>query len=184
MTAAGNSLRDRALALLDDANVEYRVVRHPAIDNVQEGFDRGVVELLGLEPGGIVRNLLVVDTHGNPVLIVTGDEGRVDLKAVKAAAGTTRLSFASPEIMMSALNTELGRVSLFDVLTTTHDNNDADSEEGRPVTVAVSAALQRYAGAIAFPLFSNAESIVFDAGHLVDVLQFLAEQCSIAVVTF
>lgn len=143
-------------ALLDGLRVPHRVVEHEAILTVEEGFRLGVVERIGVPADNIVKNLLLSDTHGGLLLVAAAGATRLDLKAIARGLGTTRLSFAKPEVVAARLGVEPGGVSLFSLL--------AGSADG--VRLVIDDALPALSGEIGFPAGDNTHTVVFAASAL------------------
>ena len=104
-------------AFLDRIGVAHRTLRHPAVFKVEEGR-----EIKAALPGGHTKNLFLKDAKGRLWLVSALGETRVDLKALPAAVGAARLSFASEALLERALGVRAGSVTAFALI------NDARRE--------------------------------------------------------
>lgn len=96
-------MHDRLQALLDRLTLAPKSVRHPPVQTVEEAH----LHYAGLE-GVHTKNAFLKDAKGVLVLVTVPAECRLDMKALPALIGTRRLSFASPDLMRSVLDTEPG----------------------------------------------------------------------------
>ena len=104
------------LARLDDLGVSYDLHTHPPLFTVEDSK-----ALRGDLPGGHCKNLFLRDRKGAMWLIVCLEDRRIDLKALGAALGGARLSFASADRLMRVLGVIPGAVSPFALI------NDTDA---------------------------------------------------------
>lgn len=82
-----------ATRALDAAGVAYRLHAYTH-DPQAERFGEEAVEALGADPARVGKTLVVVDEDGEHRSAVVGVDGRLDLKALAAAAGTKRVALA------------------------------------------------------------------------------------------
>ena len=93
---------------LADHNIEYERHDHPAVFTVEES-DQLVPPL----PGAKTKNLFLRDQKGKRhFLVVVGAHKRVNIKALPAALGSSRLSFGSAGRLKKYLGVEPGAVTL------------------------------------------------------------------------
>lgn len=147
---------DDIARLLDRLGVPHRLVEHEPIHTVDEGFRFGVVTLLGVPAGNIVKNLLITDTHGNLFLVCATADARLDLKAMARTLDTTRMSFAKRQVVIDRLGIQPGGVSLFSLLNPT----------AHGIQLVVDAGLPTLAGDIGFPAGDNRHTVLFPARDL------------------
>jgi Ala-tRNA(Pro) deacylase len=84
---------------------------HPAVFTCEEA------EKLPLMPGAPTKNLFVYDSRTEAhALVVVGHEKQVDLKALKAMLGWSKISFASPERLKKFLGVEPGSVTILGLM--------------------------------------------------------------------
>lgn len=160
-------MNERGMAvkrMMDDLEVPHRVVEHEAIHTLQEGIEEGVAQRLGVPVNHLVKCLLLRDTHGRLFLVVAAGRARIDLKAVAQGVGSSRLSFASPEMMQDTLNAEPGTVSIFSLL---------DNPRARDVRLVVDATVPALDGDIGFHIGDNTRTMLFVASALPRVARAL-----------
>ncbi|MFA9200775.1 MAG: prolyl-tRNA synthetase associated domain-containing protein [Cypionkella sp.] len=94
------------LADLAALDIPYEAHEHPAVFTVAESraLDRGI-------PGAHTKNLFLKDAGGAFWMATVPAEARVDLKALPAAIGSKRVSFAKAEDMRRLLGIEPGSVT-------------------------------------------------------------------------
>lgn len=143
-------------ALLAALHVPYRIVEHDPILTIEEGFRLGVVDRIGVPAGNVVKNLLLADAHGGLLLVAAAGAARLDLKAIARTMGTTRLSFARPDVVTARLGVEPGGVSLFSLLDAAADG----------IRLVVDDTLPGLPGDIGFPAGGNTRTVVFAAAAL------------------
>jgi Ala-tRNA(Pro) deacylase len=101
----------RLLALLAGLGIEARTVPHEPVLTVSEAR-----VATGHVPGCHCKNLFLEDRKGAAWLVVLPAERLLDLRALAAALGTRRLSFASATRLQEALGLAPGSVSPFGVV--------------------------------------------------------------------
>ena len=108
------------IAYLKEEGLEFRVIEHTAMYTMEE------LDASGLFPKGLIaKNLFLRNAQGNRhFLVVLEGSKQVDLKALRTALGTSRLSFASAERLWEHLALKPGSVGPFGVL-----NNEAKDVE-------------------------------------------------------
>ena len=94
------------MADLTALDIPYEAHEHSAVFTVAESrlLDRGF-------PGAHTKNLFLKDAGGTFWLVTVPAEARVDLKALPAAIGSKRVSFAKPDDMVRLLGIEPGSVT-------------------------------------------------------------------------
>lgn len=103
-------MKDRIIQLLDDLQIRYHWIDHPAVFTVAE---------LASLPEGIkpIKNLLLQEDGGKrKFLVVMAGNERLDLKAIREKLKSKRLRFASDETLMQAFGIKSGAVSIFGFL--------------------------------------------------------------------
>jgi Ala-tRNA(Pro) deacylase len=97
---------------LDENGIKYERQDHPAVFTVEEA--RRLVPPL---PGAKTKNLFLRDRKGRRhFLVVVGYGKAVDLKALTALLGVSKLGFASPERLQRYLGVTPGAVSIMGVV--------------------------------------------------------------------
>lgn len=100
-------MNNECTALLDTLGIEYTCYTHRAVFTSAEAKD--VDEHI---PGVRVKNLFLRNKRGDQhYLLVLPGEVRVDLKLLAKDIGSDKLSFASPERLMTYLGVTPGSVS-------------------------------------------------------------------------
>ena len=99
------------MAYLAQLGITTTSVEHTAVFTVAESdaIERDL-------PGGHTKNLFLRDAKGQLFLIVAEAHTKVDLKALYKKLGCARLSFGSPDLLMTALGVTPGSVTAFAVL--------------------------------------------------------------------
>ncbi len=109
---------EKAIDFLDSNSIEYERFDHPAVFTVDQ-----VTELVQIHKGHRTKNLFVRDKKGRRhVLIVVPHDKRVDLMALGEVTGHGRVSFASPERLMTHLGVEPGSVTIMGIINDTGNN--------------------------------------------------------------
>lgn len=103
------------LDFLNETNIEYTLVEHPAVFTVEEAL------LLNLpHPEAGAKNLFLRDDKKRNYYLLTVRDGlAVDLKDFQSRIGSRRLSFASEEDLMHYLHLIKGSVTPFGLLNDT-----------------------------------------------------------------
>ena len=101
------------LARLDALGIAYDLHTHPPLFTVEDSK-----ALRGDLPGGHCKNLFLRDRKGAMWLVVCLEDRRIDLKALGTMLGG-RLSFGSPDRLMSTLGVIPGAVSPFALINDT-----------------------------------------------------------------
>lgn len=114
--------KEKTLAFLDEQGIAYEKLEHKAVFTVEEMEEAGISAR-----GGVCKNLFLRDAKGKKhYLVVVPEEKRVDLSALPAQLGSTKLSFASAERLEKYLGVAQGSVSPLGIL----------NDEGHEVQVA------------------------------------------------
>ncbi len=108
MTTAIPTSPDQLFAHLDGLGIRTRTVQHPPVFTVDEAK-----ALRGDLPGAHIKNLFLRNKKGDMWLVVAEESRRIDLKALGERLGAGRLSFGSPERLMSYLGVVPGAVTPF-----------------------------------------------------------------------
>lgn len=98
-------------ARLDALGIRTRTVEHPPVFTVEEAK-----ALRGTLPGGHIKNLFLRNKKGAMWLVVAEEDRPIDLKVLGERLGAGRLSFGSPERLMTHLGVVPGAVTPFAVI--------------------------------------------------------------------
>ena len=101
-------------ARLESLGIATRTLEHPPVFTVEEAKT-----IRGELPGGHTKNLFVRNKKGQMWLVSCLEDRAVDLKALGAALGAGRLSFASADRLARHLGVVPGAVTPFAVLNDT-----------------------------------------------------------------
>ena len=105
-------------AKLDELNIPYDVVEHPAVYTTDEAD-----VYIEVREGVRTKSLFLTNKKKTAFYLLVMDEAkRLDMDAFKALAGESRMRFAPEESMLEKLGLTPGSVSLFGLL------NDAQHE--------------------------------------------------------
>lgn len=107
-----NSACKEVLNLLENMNISYDVIEHPAVFTIEE------MDKLNIDyKNEIVKNLFVRDDKKKRYfLIVLLKNKRVDLKEIKKVVNSRALSFASEEDLSKYMKLSKGSVTPFGIL--------------------------------------------------------------------
>jgi Ala-tRNA(Pro) deacylase len=117
MTTAMPTSPDQLFAHLEGLGIRTRTVQHPPVFTVEEAK-----ALRGDLPGAHIKNLFLRNKKGEMWLVVAEESRPIDLKALGERLGAGRLSFGSPERLMSYLGVVPGAVTPFALI------NDREGE--------------------------------------------------------
>jgi Ala-tRNA(Pro) deacylase len=117
---------DQLFARLEQLGIGSNTVRHPPVFTVDEAKARR-----GDLPGGHIKNLFLRNKKEEMWLVVAAEDRAIDLKKLGEQIGAGRLSFGSPERLMTYLGVVPGAVTPFALI------NDRD----RRVKVVIDRAL-------------------------------------------
>jgi len=98
-------------AFLDNCRIAHKTHRHSPVFTVEEAQ-----AVRADMPGGHSKNLFVRDKKKNHALIVAAEERKIDLKHLAGKIEMGRLSFASPDRLMTYLGVTPGSVTPFSLL--------------------------------------------------------------------
>lgn len=102
----------RIVRLLDEAGVPYRLVEHPA-----EGRSEEIAKIRGNDPSQSLKAIVVVLKGGGAgtrtVMAIVPGSRRLDMKALKAAMGAQKGSFAPPDLATEITGCVMGAVPPF-----------------------------------------------------------------------
>ncbi|HZF32492.1 MAG TPA: prolyl-tRNA synthetase associated domain-containing protein [Candidatus Angelobacter sp.] len=108
MTTTIPTSPDQLFAHLEGLGLRTRTVQHPPVFTVEEAR-----ALRGDLPGAHIKNLFLRNKKGEMWLVVAEESRPIDLKALGERLGAGRLSFGSPERLMSYLGVVPGAVTPF-----------------------------------------------------------------------
>ena len=139
---------------LAQLGIAQRTVEHPPVFTVEQAK-----ALRGDLPGHHVKNLFLRNKKGEMWLVVAEEDRAVDLKSLGERLGAGRLSFGSPERLMTHLGVVPGAVTPFALI------NDRD----RQVRVAIDKALLAHSPVHCHPLANDRTTAIEPA----DLLAFI-----------
>ena len=100
------------MRLLDAHDVAYETITFsPDIHSAD-----GVAELLGLDPAGVYKTLVVQRARGKPLLVMVAGDRQVNLKALAASVGERRLSMATHRDAEAMTGLQVGGISALALL--------------------------------------------------------------------
>jgi Ala-tRNA(Pro) deacylase len=99
---------DQLFAHLEGLGIRTRTVKHPPVFTVEEAK-----ALRGDLPGAHIKNLFLRNKKGEMWLVVAEESRAIDLKALGARLDAGRLSFGSPERLLTHLGVTPGAVTPF-----------------------------------------------------------------------
>ena len=101
-----------ALARMDTLGIAYTLHEHPPIAHAHNRFGLGLTF-----DAQVCKNLLVTTRNENRLLLLMlPAEKEADLKALRAAFGTTRLGFAGEALLRAVLGQSPGQVGICGVI--------------------------------------------------------------------
>jgi Ala-tRNA(Pro) deacylase len=104
--------QEKVFCKLNELNISYEVVNHPAAFTVEE------IDALGFDAhDDVAKNLFLRDDRGkNHYLVVVQKHKKVDLKKLREQLGSTKLGFASEERLWKYLKLTKGSVTPLGVI--------------------------------------------------------------------
>jgi Ala-tRNA(Pro) deacylase len=145
---------DDLFARLEALGIRTHTVEHPPVFTVEEAK-----ALRGHLPGGHIKNLFLRNKKGEMWLVVAEEDRAVDLKSLGERLGAGRLSFGSPDRLMTHLGVVPGAVTPFAVI------NDRDKQ----VRVAIDKGLLAHSPVHCHPLANDRTTAIEPA----DLLAFI-----------
>ena len=155
---------------LAELGIAHRTVEHEPVFTVEQAKQhRGVL------PGHHIKNLFLRNKKEEMWLVVALEDRRIDLKQLGEILGAGRLSFGSPERLMTWLGVEPGSVTPFSVI----------NDTARKVTLVLDRGLEQGGPINAHPLTNTMTSAIslddlqrfFEAtGHVPRWLDFPARE--------
>lgn len=100
------SVNQEIADFLSERNIEYRRYPHKPIFTVEDG--REIADELGIEP---CKTLFLVNRQKQPYMLLMMGDKRISLSDFARQVGSSRLSFATVEELMSYLHSSPGAVS-------------------------------------------------------------------------
>jgi Ala-tRNA(Pro) deacylase len=135
--------------------IVHRTVEHDAVFTVEQAKQhRGVL------PGHHIKNLFLRNKKEEMWLVVALEDRRIDLKQLGETLGAGRLSFGSPERLMTYLGVEPGSVTPFSVI----------NDSAHKVTLVLDRGLEQDGPINAHPLTNTMTSAL----SLADLQRFFA----------
>lgn len=109
--------QEKVYKVLNDLNIEYQVINHPAVFTVEDMDTLNITQY-----GDVCKNLFLSDAKGKRhFLVVLDKDKKADLKSIQNQLGCTRLSFASEERLYKYLYLHKGEVTPLGII------NDPDA---------------------------------------------------------
>jgi Ala-tRNA(Pro) deacylase len=108
MSSPAPASPDQLFDRLRELGITTRTVRHPPVFTVEEAK-----ALRGELPGAHIKNLFLRNKKGAMWLVVAEEDSAIDLKVLGDRLGAGRLSFGSPERLMTHLGVAPGAVTPF-----------------------------------------------------------------------
>jgi len=107
--------KEKVYKKLNELNISYEVMEHPAVFTIEE------MDALGItEKGDVCKNLFLRDEKGKRhFLVILEKDKKADLKNIQKQLGCTRLSFASAERLDKYLKLEKGEVTPLGIINET-----------------------------------------------------------------
>ncbi|HWT98245.1 MAG TPA: prolyl-tRNA synthetase associated domain-containing protein [Terriglobales bacterium] len=102
---------EQLLARLAELGIAHKTVDHDAVFTVEEAK-----ALRGELPGGHIKNLFLRNKKEEMWLVVAEEDKRIDLKALGELLGAGKLSFGSPDRLMTYLGVLPGAVTPFSII--------------------------------------------------------------------
>jgi Ala-tRNA(Pro) deacylase len=146
---------EQLLAHLEGLGILTRTVRHPPVFTVAEAR-----MLRGDLPGTHIKNLFLRNKKGEMWLVVAAEDRVIDLKALGDRLGAGRLSFGSPERLLTYLGVLPGAVTPFALI----------NDRQRRVRIAIDKAVLERSPINCHPLTNDMTTAI--APH--DLLAFIA----------
>jgi len=148
-------------AFLDKQEIVYETYHHNPVFTVEEAQ----AARAGME-GGHSKNLFVRDKKKNHALIIAHEDQPIDMKDLAVKIGLGRLSFASPDRLMTHLGVSPGSVTPFSLL---NAHRQAATDE-RKILVVIDEKLLSYDLVYFHPLH-NAATTSISPKHLVKFIK-------------
>lgn len=99
--------KEKVLQVLNDLNIEYKLINHPAAFTVEEMDNLNIIQY-----GDGCKNLFLRDAKSKRFfLLVLNKDKKADLRSIQNQLGCTRLSFASEERLFKYLHLHKGEVT-------------------------------------------------------------------------
>lgn len=106
------SAQEKVFEKLNELDIKYEVVNHPAVFTIEDMDDLNITE-----QGDVCKNLFLRDEKGKRhFLVVLDKDKKADLKNIQKQLGSTRLSFASAERLDKYLKLQKGEVTPLGVI--------------------------------------------------------------------
>jgi len=147
---------EKLFAKLEEMGIETSTVTHPPVFTVEEAKAHR-----GSQGGAHIKNLFLRNKKGEMWLVVAGEDLKLDLKQLGQQIGAGKVSFGSPERLMTYLGVIPGAVTPFSVL------NDIEGK----VRVVIDRAVVDASSVNAHPL-SNEQTTTIGTD---DLLRFMRE---------
>lgn len=104
---ANREAQQQALRALDQLNIPYELIRHPAAGTIDE------IAAMGIQKYGEIPKIYFCQDHSGRhlFLLVIRSDKRADLKAIARQLPSSRLCFASEERLEQCLGLKKGAVT-------------------------------------------------------------------------
>ena len=102
---------DTLVAVLDEQNIEYEIIKHSKqLNTAKEG-----AEYFGIEIGQTAPTLILKTEKGYCCLIISGDYRRVDFDSLRNILSVEQVKLASPKEVEQVTGSMIGSVSLINM---------------------------------------------------------------------
>lgn len=98
----------RALAALDSAGLDYRVLRHGPVRSLAEA-----AEARGVEPADVVKTLVVRRGEGDHLFVLVPGDRSISWPKLRSLLGVSRLSMPDADAAREATGYERGTITPF-----------------------------------------------------------------------
>ena len=151
------------LKILTDIGLNYQIHHHAPIFTVQEGL-----HLKAEIPGVHCRNLFLKDKKDRMFLVVAANETLIDLKKLPSLIGSDRLSFGSPDRLMTYLGITPGSVCPFTAI----------NDKNHKVTIILDGSMMA-ADLVCYHPLDNAMTIALTPADLLKFFEYTGHQPNI-----
>ena len=100
------------MRLLDAHDVAYEVITFSTEIHSADG----VAEVLGLDPAGVYKTLVVQRARGKPLLVMVAGDQQISLKALAASVGERKLAMATHRDAEALTGLQVGGISALALL--------------------------------------------------------------------
>jgi Cys-tRNA(Pro)/Cys-tRNA(Cys) deacylase len=102
---------ERATAALDEARIDYKLVRHGPVSSLVEA-----AQLRGVHPGQLVKTLAVRRGEDDYLFVLVPGDRQISWPLLRTLLDVTRLSMPNPETARAVTGYERGTITPFGAL--------------------------------------------------------------------